>query len=222
MNFESYWTQRHPVIEKTYLGRASVRYAGGRMRNIAYSVDVRRFVAPAGDAVMRPTLAAIMGETIEQVLTRSSDKLARRVQAWVAASIQYRTDSQTRLMEDHWQPPEETLAVRAGDCEDGALLMLSLLLAAGIPSWRLRVAVGTVLWPSQGYQGHAWVAYCRGVDWVPLDWCFMPETDSRIAARYSLDQLTRHYTNTVWSFNDVHAYTHAADPNWAPPGDLEK
>ncbi|MET4807191.1 transglutaminase-like cysteine peptidase [Limibacillus sp. MBR-115] len=43
---------------------------------------------------------------------------------------------------DVWQTPEETLAAMAGDCEDQAILGLSLALAAGVPPSEVGLAVG--------------------------------------------------------------------------------
>ena len=76
------------------------------------------------------------------------------------------------------------------DCKDGAILIASLLINAGIPSWRVKVAGGGVLpdplfAPSDTeLAGHAWCIYLadrpdskRGLEWIILDWCYSPDPD---------------------------------------------
>lgn len=55
---------------------------------------------------------------------------------------------------DYWQTPYETLNTKMGDCEDGAILLASLLKAGGY-----KVALGT-------YPGHAFVWVKVSPDWV--------------------------------------------------------
>lgn len=63
-----------------------------------------------------------------------------------------------------------------GDCEGGAILIHSLLLAAGVDPGRVRTAFGTMLASSFDVIEHAWVMYRRRTDeeWVPLDWTIRP------------------------------------------------
>ena len=60
-----------------------------------------------------------------------------------------------------------------GDCEDGAILLHGLLLAAGLPADRLVTAFGRV---GTDRQGHVWLTYRRVSDgyWVVLDWTAGP------------------------------------------------
>lgn len=56
---------------------------------------------------------------------------------------------------DFWATPEEMLAVRAGDCDDSAILLCSLL-RNYIPPEKVFVAIG--VWTQGGKpDGHAWV-----------------------------------------------------------------
>jgi hypothetical protein len=54
--------------------------------------------------------------------------------------------------------PDETLTLKRGDCEDRAFLLASLLLASGISSYNVRVALGKVKYGSIEYD-HVWVMY---------------------------------------------------------------
>jgi predicted transglutaminase-like cysteine proteinase len=58
--------------------------------------------------------------------------------------------------------PDETLKLRSGDCEDRALLIASMLLASGISSFNVRVALGKFrAWMGEEHDdfGHVWVMY---------------------------------------------------------------
>jgi hypothetical protein len=80
-------------------------------------------------------------------------------------------------MQSIWVPPVMSLRTAAGDCEDGAFLLHSLMLNAGIPANRIRTYGGMVEIPdSVGEGGHAWTAYRRESDneWVVLDTSYYP------------------------------------------------
>ena len=68
---------------------------------------------------------------------------------------------------------------KAGDCEDGAILLSNVLVKSGIPYYRVRVCAGSV-----NGGGHAYCVYCRETDneWVVLDWCYWPN-DLPVAQR---------------------------------------
>lgn len=95
-------------------------------------------------------------------------------------------------------------------CEDGSILMASLMLNAEIPNWRVRVTAGLV---ESGIKaelgGHAYVTYCREVDnqWVVLDWCY--REDSMIAINGKPIIKNRPEYKQVWfSFNNKYAWSH--------------
>jgi hypothetical protein len=74
------------------------------------------------------------------------DGIADRVGAFMRANLRYEPDPPTF---DRWCSPASTLRKRAGDCDDLALLGLSLILAAG---GRGEFVIGTHVGT-----GHAWV-----------------------------------------------------------------
>ena len=82
----------------------------------------------------------------------------------VAENLTYVADS-----DDLWSCALGTYARGSGDCEDGAILLHALLLAAGITADRLVTVFGRV---GIDQQGHAWLSYRRESDgnWVALDW----------------------------------------------------
>lgn len=93
-----------------------------------------------------------------------ADVLAGRLLGAVAENLAYAADS-----DDRWTCALGTYARGAGDCEDGALLLHALLLAAGVTADRLVTVFGRV---GIDRQGHAWLTYRRESDgnWVALDW----------------------------------------------------
>ena len=82
---------------------------------------------------------------------------------------------------DVWNCALGTYFLGSGDCEDGAILLHALLLAAGIPADRVVTAFGRV---GIDRSGHVWVAYRRENDgrWVALDWTLGPDRGA-VAAR---------------------------------------
>jgi len=94
------------------------------------------------------------------------------IQNWVEDNIRYANDSQV-YGGDYWQLPRETIRIRSGDCEDCAVLMVSLYRAAGYDAERVFVITGT----SEAGGGHAWVrveinetykgVYYGQIEWLP-------------------------------------------------------
>jgi Transglutaminase-like superfamily len=82
------------------------------------------------------------------------------VAEYVGSNLSYRPTGRNF---DEWLFPDETLALKAGDCEDLAFLLAALLEASGISSYCIRVALGSVT--RRGHNGnvkqtdHAWVVY---------------------------------------------------------------
>jgi predicted transglutaminase-like cysteine proteinase len=98
----------------------------------------------------------------------SNDVKIYKIEKWVRKNIKYYSDKKQFNMNERWTLPMETLQRRKGDCEDGAILIMSLATTAGIPRNRLRLYAPIVV--SGGY--HASVAYRRESDneWVWVEW----------------------------------------------------
>ena len=99
-------------------------------------------------------------------ISGNNDDVALVTAQWVAKNITYTTDLLLYGAAEHWSDPRETLHYGAGDCEDFAFLLASLLLNNGVDPSRVRVYIGT----ANGV-GHAWVGYRRQSDdkWINLD-----------------------------------------------------
>lgn len=137
-----------------------------KRRSAAGDVDVRIFFRPE-------TIAKGILETVAPPGTKG-DGLAERCLNWVVGNIQQRAES-----EDYWQFPMETFMARSGDCEDGSILLANLMVACGLPSEKVYLAV---LKLPQGfhmivvYDWQAvldWTGLCSGKNWTackPLIW----------------------------------------------------
>ncbi|MCB9772630.1 MAG: tetratricopeptide repeat protein [Candidatus Omnitrophica bacterium] len=77
---------------------------------------------------------------------RSQFNTPETLAKWLKSNIYYESD---RTGDDNWQAPHETLAKKAGDCEDYAILAQALLSEIGIPSQIIMVVYG------KGYKGKA-------------------------------------------------------------------
>lgn len=102
---------------------------------------------------------------------RNSDKIALNCINWVIDNITYVSDSIDYKQTEYWAYGYQTLKHRTGDCEDGAILLANMLVANGVPYYRVRLNAGSV----RG-GGHCYVTYCRETDnkFVVLDWCYNP------------------------------------------------
>lgn len=137
--------------------------------------DVRRWIQPAGDALLAELwreIAADHQHNFESSHARQTDLSAKAIWHHCVEKIAYVKDE---VGFDFWQFPQETVCLGQGDCEDKSFLVVSLLLAAGIPADRVRVMVGAMHNLENGKRklfGHAWPMYrtSRGV-WCILETC---------------------------------------------------
>lgn len=129
------------------------------------ALDIRCWLAPTDDAVMRgalagPVLRHLARRLPEPTAWDHDDLRAKLVWDFVVERVVTIHDHHDH---DYWQFPEETLHLRSGDCEDKSFLAASLLGAAGILPERIRVVMGAVVKSRQKNPrriiGHAWPIY---------------------------------------------------------------
>jgi hypothetical protein len=87
------------------------------------------------------------------------DRRAHMIWDFVARHVRYNLDKDRRGYDDFWLFAEETLCLAIGDCEDSSILLASLLIAAGISPYVVRVALGNVYAKGRLLGSHAWVVY---------------------------------------------------------------
>lgn len=192
-----YWYGKHPRTVQLYDGRPA---PNGK----AYKMDVRRFVW-SEDATLDSLVAS------DQIYHELPDVTAWHAQRWVVRHLRYVDDVKLGRTE-YWLFPPEAIAQGTGDCEDGAILMASLLLNA-LPfehQWRVRVAAGWVDAGAGAAQGgHAYCVYIRTTDNQPvvLDWCYMEDSETPVEKKPLLKSVLQ-YRDVWFSFNHEHAWSH--------------
>ena len=133
----------------------------------------------------------------------SNDTKMWKIASWVIDNIGYLSDEENYGYEELWAPPIWTLSKSMGDCEDGAFLIHSLALNAGVPADRLRtyggeVKTGIGAMSDGPLAGHGWTAYRRERDneWVVVDFSYYP-TYELISSRTPMN-LDDRYVDDFW------------------------
>lgn len=152
-----------------------------------------------------PEIKNLLTEVVGVKPEESNDEKAYKILRWVQENLEYKSDLRNYGKLEHWTTPTQTLKRMSGDCEDGAFLIHSMMLNAGIPWDRIRTYGGSVMM-GQGAEtgGHGWTAYKRETDdeWVVLDWCYYPNT-KLIAERTPMTDDMKYIDD--WFYIDTHA-----------------
>jgi predicted transglutaminase-like cysteine proteinase len=175
-----YWDNKRPKSDDyRYKGRA----IWGQTVNTG--VDPRIFYTPVDNLI--------------PVVDGTNDEKSMKALQWVIDHIIYVTDTTNFKKEEEWLLPFETMTIKTGDCEDGAILLANIMLKSGIPYWRIRLNAGDV----KG-GGHCWCTYLRESDnqWTILDWCFYPED----ALKGLLYKDAENYYDIWFSFSTKYIY----------------
>ena len=90
----------------------------------------------------------------------------------VKKMLTYMSDMSVWSVPEYWQAPSETINKKTGDCEDGAILIVTLARINGIPAERIFLSCGNVDYNKKKV-GHAYVTYLGndGAEYI-LDWCY--------------------------------------------------
>lgn len=192
-----YWNNKYPKQDIVYAGRAI------RGQNDRIPIDVRTMIAPK-DCLLKEVIQT------NNLKKSRNDDTAWEIQKYIVNNYKYVDDKKSAGIEEFWQLPNETLYTKRGDCEDCSILMASLLLNAGIPSWRVRVTAGMVKPDTNAPGGgHAYCTLCREVDnnWVVLDWCYYQDSHIEVDRKPLFKNLTT-YKEVWFSFNNEFAWSH--------------
>ena len=148
----------------------------------------------------------------------TDDQRAISVVYFVSNLLTYTSDGSG--IGDRWTGAVATWTRKYGDCEDGAILIHALLLAAGVNPNRVRTVFGKAMTTELAEIGHAWVIYRRISDeeWIPLEWTWQPspydveagqivrqidKTDSYTRISYVLTQATFGAVDPVGYFAEL-------------------
>ena len=157
----------------------------------AVFLQMEALVTPAATDVAR-VLAEALAAPVAVARGQTEPLPFDKIRGWVYSHIEYVPDDKSHGVEDYWQTPAETIALGTGDCEDFAILLVSLLRAYGAPDDQVYVAVGddlNGLW-------HAYVVErcCNGI------WRIMNAEYDRDPSY--LDSVDGQTYNVAYCFND--------------------
>jgi hypothetical protein len=135
-----------------------------------YPIDIREYLTTTNNAVVAERLTGIVKHlpTDAQSCFRSKSRGSFDFRADTVlesfTDLRYiSTPSISARSPDAWLYPDETLAQGGGDCEDLAFLLAALFMAAGISSYCVRVALGSIhITLPNGKKvthDHCWVMY---------------------------------------------------------------
>lgn len=146
-----YWNNKY---EKKLVRYKRPIYDGNDVR--VEDIPVTNFIQK-NDLVIRETLEE-EGLFVEDPL--QVDEIVPEIYHLAKEEYDYEYDRNNLGRLEFWLLPFETRELN-GDCEDWSMMIASYLLAAGVPSWRIRVIAGGTL--NENYGGHATV-YVLGDD----------------------------------------------------------
>lgn len=166
----NYWNMKYPTAPIIYSGRTL------KTSSSPIKIDVKNFICE-NDNILLDILKR------NRLIKTSFNATALAIQKWVVKNIKYVADEKTSNCPEFWQFPFETLASGTGDCEDMHILEASLLINAGIPDWRVKVAAGYVQEaPTAPQGGHAYCIYLadrpeseKKLEWIILDTCYFSD-----------------------------------------------
>ncbi len=199
--------------------KAPIIYTGRALRGASYhkqiDVDVKAFLKRND---------AILWHVITQLGLRKDtpNVTALAIQSFVCNFLKYKYDDLASECPEFWLFPFESIQSEIGDCEDGAILIASLLINAGVPSWRVKVCAAQVMAdpvfaPSDTeLGGHAYCIYLadrqeseRKLEWVILDWCYLQDPEVPIEDKpLARDGGTEGAYKNIW-------FTFNNDNSWA-------
>ena len=208
MELEKYWNEKYPQQKIIYSGRSIPKLCPTCKHPSLKSnltLDVRNKIH-ADDVQLKELIQK------HDLKGTTQDDTMMRIQKWVCANFKYIYDHDNQGAAEHWQFPFESLSSLLGDCEDGAILICSLGLNAGVEDFRLRVAAGNVQpEPTAPQGGHGWCTYVRESDdqAVPLDWCYFGDPEVKMADKKMLKNNNKY--GAVWfSFNHLYSFGESA------------
>ncbi|MFW9867458.1 MAG: DUF4332 domain-containing protein [Candidatus Thorarchaeota archaeon] len=205
-----YWNNKWEKAPIIYTGRA----LRGEHYKKEIDIDVKVFIKQNDE---------ILHHVISQLGLRkdTANNTALACQRFVCDFLKYKYDDLTAEVPEFWLFPFESIQSEIGDCEDGAILIASLMINAGIPSWRVKVCAAQVMSdpvvvPSEEeLGGHAYAIYLadrpdseRNLEWVILDWCYLQDPEVDIGDKpLARDGGQEGAYKSIWfTFNDEHSW----------------
>lgn len=141
-----------------------------------------------------------------------------QIQDFVTKNIKYKSDDSNNKSPEFWQFPFETIQSGLGDCEDGQILIQSLLIRQGVPQYRVKVQQGYVLpGPTQPQGGHAYCIFLEDPigdtqEYRILDWCFYPDNSIPVSRKPLAKNggVQNQYKEVWFTFNSEYSWTNTS------------
>lgn len=191
---EEYYNNKYPTQVIYYKGRSIPNHG-------SYSTDIRGFFINPISNELRKIAIGWNGKI--------DDAKALACQKFVKNVVTYVSDKSSVGLNEYWQYPQETLYLLKGDCDDGSILMANLMLASGIPYWKVRLNAGNVYDLNGEYLGgHAWLNYYYEKEdkWISMDWCFYPKLSPLKDRPDYKDEVIYGKGNVWFSWNQKYAF----------------
>jgi hypothetical protein len=172
IELKNFWDNRYPKNPVIYKSRSIPQKTDQGIILSQVDIDVKTMFTPNDEIVKNLIKTNNIGGV-------TNDEKMLNIQRWVTQNIQYIGDDLNQSAIEYWQFPFETILLRNGDCEDGAILIGSMAINMGIPPFRIRVVAGLVQpAPTAPNGGHGYIAYLRESDnqWVAIDWCYLQDS----------------------------------------------
>ena len=218
--FESDYGKYGPEYWNNKWEKAPIIYTARALRGESYKkqidADVKSFIKD-NDAILWHVIS------YANLHRETANETALVIQKFVCDFLKYIGDDESVECPEFWQFPFESIQSEIGDCEDGAILIAGLLINAGIPSWRVKVAAAQVmtnpLFPSSEEGGHAYCIYLadrpessRKLEWVILDWCYLQDPEVTVEKKpLARDGGQDNAYKEVWfTFNDEYSWAQSS------------
>ncbi len=200
---QGYWNNKHPKRNITYQRPI---WNGEELEN--HDIDVRLFITPRDREIQNRIKENNLEIQNPLKLNKDIIPIYREAQQY----YDYRYDSKDLGKSEFWKFPYETLAHKRGDCEDHANKIVSFMIAAGVPSWRIRNVCGII---NRGTGGHSTVYVLddsletwRHLNSTSTD--FKPSLTDYPEYGDSDDDIGIDPDRTWFSFNDRYAWSEMA------------
>ncbi|MEW6584518.1 MAG: transglutaminase-like domain-containing protein [Nitrospirota bacterium] len=187
--------------------------------------DIREWISFEDNTIMKGVINKLISEKGLPTAKNPGDFDRRTSIIWdsVAKNIEYVHDTERQRKEDFWLFPPEILTLQKGDCEDSSFLLASLLIAAGISPFCVRVALGEVFDENgNSLGGHCWPLYKNETG----KWCILESTLDTVPSRMpEADELSKpgQFFQYVpyYCFNNCHLWQ-ILPPEETPSSGIEK
>jgi len=134
---KEYWNTKRPQADIYYKGR-TLPLTKDMIEN-----DVKVFITPRDSKIQYDIKKYSLKIVDVKKCNAQILKIYKHTRTKQINPYKYKYDNQSFGIGEYWMFPFELRAMGAGDCDDWSHELVSYLIGAGIPNWRVRVVCGT-------------------------------------------------------------------------------